>query len=188
MLVKKIAFTIALVIILPLILIEWIEKKTSKSEMVFMSIGQIISLLPGKIGSYIRSAYYFATLDHCSWETHIGFGSFFSHRAASLGAKVSMGAYCIIGSVGIDDEVMLASRVSITSGKHQHFDDSGKISSVPKFEKILIGRKCWIGEGAIIMASVGSNCIISAGTVVINEMPNGQLIAGNPGKLIKELQ
>lgn len=184
---KKIAFAISLVITLPLIVAAWIETKVSKSEMVFISLGQFLSLFPGAIGSYFRSAYYFLTLAQCSWEIHIGFGSFFSHRAASLGNNVSMGSYCVIGTVAIDEGVMIASHVSITSGKRQHFDDSGRISSVPRFENIAIGRRTWIGEGAIILASVGSNCIVSAGTVVTKETPSGQVLAGNPGRLIKEM-
>lgn len=99
-----------------------------------------------------------------------------------------MGSYCIIGTVAIEDEVMMASRISITSGKHQHFDESGNIVAAPRFDKITIGRKTWIGEGAIILANIGSNCIVSAGTIVINEASQSRLlIAGNPGRIIKDL-
>ena len=98
-----------------------------------------------------------------------------------------MGSYCIIGTASIANDVMLASRISITSGKRQHFDDSGKLSAAPRFDRVLIGEKTWIGEGAIILADVGSYCIVSAGTVIIRETGDRQLLAGNPGKAIREI-
>jgi virginiamycin A acetyltransferase len=165
-----------------------IEKGISNKEAVFVGFGQFLSLFPGLVGSYLRSAYYFATLEECSWEVHIGLGSYFPHRAARVGCNVAIGAYCVIGNVSIDDGVMVASRVSMSSGKRQHLDDSGYLSSQARFDKITIGRNSWIGEGAIILASVGADCVVAAGSVVITDTPTGQLVAGNPSKLIRELK
>lgn len=36
--------------------------KITKSETIFTSFGQLISLIPGKIGSYIRVNYYYRTM------------------------------------------------------------------------------------------------------------------------------
>lgn len=184
---KKALFSSAFLLASPLILLAWIEKKLSRSELIFISLGQFLALFPGMIGSYLRAAYYFALLERCSWEIHVGFGSYFSHRAAELGANVSMGGYCIIGTASIGEGVMMASRVSIPSGKRQHVDAAGKLCSTTTLERVSVGRNSWIGEGAIILADVGSSCIVSAGTVVTTQAPDGYLIAGNPGKLIKEL-
>ncbi len=171
-----------------MILVAWVEKRILRSEQVFVTFGQVLSLLPGMIGSYLRSAYYFAILDQCSWEFHIGFGSYLSHRSVSIGPNVAMGSYCVIGTAAIADEVMIASRVSITSGKRQHIDQWGRISSIPRFEKITIGKKTWIGEGAIIAANVGNHCIVAAGGVVTEDTPDGHLIAGNPARPIRKLE
>lgn len=184
---KMLFFAVSLVVTFPLAMAVWVEKNGWSGEEIFVALGQFLALVPGITGSYLRAAYYFLTLERCSWEVRLGFGSFFSHRAASLGRNVSVGSYCIIGTVTIDDEVMMASRVSITSGKRQHLDELGRISSVQRFDRIEIGRKTWVGEGAIILANVGPNCIVSAGAVVINDTSSGQLIAGNPGKAIREL-
>jgi acetyltransferase-like isoleucine patch superfamily enzyme len=98
-----------------------------------------------------------------------------------------MGAYCVIGHARIGDHVMMASRISIPSGKRQHIDESGKLSSEPRFESVAVGRGSWIGEGAIIMANVGEHCIVSAGAVIVNEMPGSSLLAGNPATVVKAL-
>jgi acetyltransferase-like isoleucine patch superfamily enzyme len=117
----------------------------------------------------------------------VGFGAAFTARGASMGPYVSMGAYCVIGHARIGDHVMMASRISIPSGRRQHIDESGRLSSEPRFEKVEIGRGSWIGEGAIIMADVGEQCIVSAGAVIVNDMPRACLLAGNPATVVRAL-
>lgn len=184
---KATVFASAFFLVSPLVLLAWLEKKTSVKEAIFVGLGQFLGLFPGIIGSYLRAAYYWALLDRCSWEIHVGFGSYFSQRSAELGANIAMGGYCIIGTASIGDGVMIASRVSIPSGKRQHVDDTGRLCSTTTLDRVTIGKKCWIGEGAIILADVGDGCIVSAGTVITTKMPDNYLIGGNPGKPIKEL-
>jgi carbonic anhydrase/acetyltransferase-like protein (isoleucine patch superfamily) len=53
-----------------------------------------------------------------------------------------------------------------------------------------VGDNCVIGMGAIILngAIIGNNCIIGAGALVTGKMnaPDGSVILGNPAKVIKE--
>jgi acetyltransferase-like isoleucine patch superfamily enzyme len=184
---KKSIFIFALFLTSPLIVASWLERRLSKSEGLSVGQGQLLSLVPGKFGAYLRGAYYFSTLEDTSWEVHLGFGSYVSHRGASLGCNVATGSYCVIGTAVIEEGVVVASRVSIPSGKRQHLDETGEISSAPKFEKIIIGRDSWIGEGAIILANVGKNCIVSAGAIVISEVPDNCVVGGNPARIFKRL-
>jgi len=154
---------------------------------VFVCLNQLLALIPGLVGTYLRGAYYYGSLDKCSWQVHIGFGTVFTNREARLGTSISMGAYCVIGHARIGDHVMMASRISIPSGKRQHIDDSGRLSSEPRFETVEIGTGSWIGEGAIIMANVGERCIVSAGAVVVNSAPRACLLAGNPATVVRVL-
>jgi acetyltransferase-like isoleucine patch superfamily enzyme len=187
LLFKRIVFLIALLVTAPLSVGSLFEKWFTTREALFVSFGQLLSLVPGIIGSYLRSAYFFAALPRSSWEVHIGFGSFLSRRSASLGRHVAVGSYCVIGCASIGDEVMIASCVSIPSGKRQHLDENGRISRNPVFDQVSIGNNSWIGEGAIVLASIGNNCIISAGTVVTSAVPENCLVGGNPGRIIKKL-
>jgi acetyltransferase-like isoleucine patch superfamily enzyme len=184
---KRIVFGICLTVTSPLILAAWLEKRAGNGEGVFVSVSQFLALIPGYVGTCLRAAYYYTSLEKCSWEVHVGFGSIFTHRGASLDSHVSMGAYCVIGHADIGRGVMLASRISIPSGKRQHIDESGRLTSAPRFDRVAIGGGSWIGEGAIIMANVGENCIVSAGAVIVNELPAACLLAGNPARVIKEL-
>lgn len=184
---KRLVFGASLAVVSPMILAAWIEDKVTRGDAVFVFLTQLLALIPGLVGTYLRGAYYYGTLEQCSWQVHVGFGSVFTHRGASVGPYVSMGAYCVIGHARIGDHVVMASRISVPSGRRQHLDESGKLSSEPRFESITIGRGSWIGEGAIIMANVGEHCIVSAGAVVVNEMPGASLLAGNPATVVRAL-
>jgi acetyltransferase-like isoleucine patch superfamily enzyme len=184
---KKIAFVIALVLTAPFSFGSWIEKRFTGNEAAFVTFGQLLSLVPGMIGAYLRAAYVFASSCQSSWEVHIGFGSFLSHRSASIGRHVAIGSYCVIGYADIGEEVMIASRVSIPSGKRQHIDEYGRLSNEAILERVSIGDKSWIGEGAIVLASVGGKCIISAGAVVTFDVPANCVVGGNPGRVIKRI-
>lgn len=186
--IKLLIFGIAAVLASPLIFAAKIERVLSQGEGVFVGASQFLSLLPGLVGAYLRAAFYWATLERCHWEVRIGFGSIFTHRGATLGRNASMGAYCVIGHADIGEGVMMASRISIPSGKRQHFDEAGQISAEPRFDRVAIGSRTWVGEGAIVMVDVGRDCIVCAGAVVTSAMPDGALIGGNPGRVLKCLE
>lgn len=183
--IKICAFCLAGLVVSPFIVLAWLEKRVLGTEGMFLSGAHIMAMLPGPVGVYLRSAYYFGTLDECSWEIHIGFGSYFTHRGAKLQHHVSTGAYCVLGHAKLGPGTRLASRVSIPSGRRQHFDDAGRLSGATRFDEVSVGAGCWIGEGAIVMADVGAGCVVSAGAVVVREMPAGHLVAGNPAQAVR---
>ncbi len=182
---KKAAYLISLAVISPLLLVDCIEKKLSKREDAFVFMAQLLSLIPGLLGSCLRSAYYASTLERASHEFHIGFGSIFCHRAATVGRYTSIGMYCIFGRVHIGEKVMFANRVSIPSGKRQHLCEAGGIDHKTRYETINVGNRTWIGEGAVIMADVGENSIVGAGSVVTRALPPGITAVGNPAKVLR---
>ncbi len=153
------------------------------SESAFNSLACLLSLIPGKTGSYMRLGYYKGTLKGISPDVYIGFGSFFARPGAEVGRNVTIGAYCILGNVVLKDGVMLASRVSIPSGKYQHggFEDS-QVDAPRRFDKVAIGQRTWVGEGAVILSDVGDDCIIGAGSVVTRPIQGGFVAAGNPAR------
>lgn len=186
--VKAAVFAVALLLVLPLIVLAWLEKRLSRGEIVFLLCAQFLAVVPGFPGQWLRGAYYFGTLDQCSWEVRFGFGTLFTHRGAVIGRRVSTGAYCVIGHAHVGEDVMIGSRVSIPSGKRQHLDEAGRLAPVTRFEQVKVGSHCWVGEGAIVLAEVGAGSIVSAGAVVIDAMPDGKLIGGNPARVIRDIQ
>lgn len=162
--------------------------RLTRSKDLFAGQGQLLALVPGKLGSYIRVAYYSMSLERCSTKGYIGFGSFIAHPETEIGTGYYIGAYNIIGTARIGDHATIASHVSILSGKKQHgYEEIGKpIQKQPGvFRKIVIGDNCWIGNGAVVMDDLGIQNIVAAGSVVTSKTGDYQVLAGNPAKLVK---
>lgn len=56
-----------------------------------------------------------------------------------------------------------------------------------KIGRISIGDNCFIGYGTIILPNVkiGNNCIVGAGSVVTKDLPDNSIAVGNPCKIIR---
>lgn len=54
---------------------------------------------------------------------------------------------------------------------------------------VHIGRNCWLGAGVIIVPgiTVGDNVVIGAGSIVTKDIPSNVLDAGNPCKVLREI-
>lgn len=155
---------------------------------VFEFFAHLVALGPGLPGSYLRVAYYSMTLRSCSPDCHIGLGSFFAHSQASVGQRVYIGMYCVLGKTDIGDRTQIASGVQILSGRRQHGrGKDGRIEGAEHglFEAVPIGADCWIGAGAIVMAEVGEGTTIGAGSVVTRPIPARSVAVGNPARVIK---
>ncbi len=53
---------------------------------------------------------------------------------------------------------------------------------------IKIGNHVWIGMRSIILkgVTIGDGSIVAAGSVVVKDVPNNCLVAGNPAKVVKK--
>jgi acetyltransferase-like isoleucine patch superfamily enzyme len=54
---------------------------------------------------------------------------------------------------------------------------------------IHIGRRCWIGMNSLVLkgVTIGDNTIIGAGSVVVNDIPEGVVAVGNPARVARSL-
>jgi virginiamycin A acetyltransferase len=188
---KKSAHFLAVFLIAPFALTCWLENKIMPhSEVIFQFWSHLAALFPGLFGVIFRRAFYTLTVKQCSQDCYIGFGSLFTHRDVIVDNNVYMGNYVICGAVALRERTIIASRVSITSGKHLHRRDSQgqwASSSHNNMTLVEIGPDAWIGEGAIIMADIGKGSLVGAGAVVTKRVPNDVVAAGNPAVIIKEL-
>ncbi|OAG26787.1 acyltransferase [Thermodesulfatator autotrophicus] len=185
---KKIFHFIAVVLVFPSYALVWIEKKLNLGIRLYVFWAQFWALVPGIIGSFCRRAYYSLIFPEVSLDCEIGFGSFFSQPWGVIEKNVYIGPYCILGNVILREGSLIASRVSIPSGKRQHRrDKDGRIlpADPSRFETIEIGPYAWIGEGAIVMASVGEKATVAAGAVVTRKVPSGCVVAGSPAQILR---
>lgn len=187
--VKKFASAISTVIVFPLYLVYLLLSIPGGSDAVFASHSQLISLLPGKTGSFLRNSFYRLTMTRCEQGVVFSFGSLFSQKDTEISSGTYIGPQCNFGSCSVGRDCLIGSGVHILSGKQQHtIDDLDRPirEQGGKLTKVQIGDDCWIGNGAIIMADVGSQCIVAAGSVVVNPVEDRLVVAGNPARVIRE--
>jgi virginiamycin A acetyltransferase len=180
---KRLANGIALVLAFPLALLSGFGRLDG-----FFEFGaHLVALVPGMPGSYLRVAYYKLTLEHVGPDCHIGLGSYFAHAESSIGTHVGIGSYCVLGTVSIGDGTLFASNAQVISGSKQHLrDENGSLTDLGRsFERINVGKECWIGAGAVVMADLGDMVTVSPGSVVSNPVTLGAVVVGNPARPIR---
>jgi virginiamycin A acetyltransferase len=189
---KEILIFVSQILAFPLALLSILEDKLWKgdAEGVFLTCAQIVAILPGLPGAFLRRAYYSLTLESCSNHCHIGFGTLISHRATIIDEHVYIGNYALIGSAHLASHTLIGSRVSILSGKPLHvLDEEGMWTpySAQRLAMVKIEKNVWIGEGAIIFADIGEGCMIGAGSVVTSDIRPNIIVSGNPARFVKNL-
>lgn len=144
-----------------------------------------MALFPGTPGDYLRRAYYRLTLQNFGISSRISFGSYFAHADAWVGERVSIGAFTILGKCVLESGCRVAGHSQVLSGAYQHRrGPTGAIlgSESGIFHRVTIREGTWIGAGVIVMADVGRNAIVGAGSVVTKALPDGCTAAGVPAK------
>ncbi|MGI6116936.1 MAG: DapH/DapD/GlmU-related protein [Bilifractor sp.] len=89
-----------------------------------------------------------------------------------------------LGSVTIDDGVMMGPEVAILTVNHEP-----KNIRVVKTKEIHIKKNAWIGARAIILpgVTIGENAIIGSGAVVTKDVPDNAVAVGSPARVIKTI-
>jgi virginiamycin A acetyltransferase len=191
-LIKLMINKLSQLIVLPFVMTCWLESLLSKQvEVIFVFWTNIFAFLPGLPGVFLRRGFYSLTLQRCSLDSHIGFGTLFSHRNSIIEDNVYIGNYCSIGSAHIGENSLIGSRSSLLSGSSQHIhnDETGTWGAFTtnNIKQIRIGKNVWLGEAAIVMANIGDGCQIAAGTVISSDTKDYVMLAGNPARFIKML-
>ena len=188
---KRTCNLIALILVAPAAFTCWLERRLSaSSQLIFAFWTQVVALLPGVPGVFLRRGFYRWTLDECAEEVTIEFGALFTRRSARLEPGVYVGPYALIGSACLRENALIGSRASLLSGgQHHQLLPSGEWSATDhtKLSTIEIGPTTWIGEGAILMAGTGAGCMVAAGGVVSVAVPPGVMVAGNPARFVRRL-
>jgi acetyltransferase-like isoleucine patch superfamily enzyme len=135
---------------------------------------------------------------------HFGEGAEFRPGAYAICcSKISLGQRVVVrpgsmlfadprsdgAGIVIENDVMLGSGVHIYVHNHKFDDpnlpiiDQGHSPSRP----VILERGCWLGALTVVMPGVriGSNAVVGAGSVVVMDVPQGAIVAGNPARIIK---
>jgi acetyltransferase-like isoleucine patch superfamily enzyme len=160
-----------------------------RADAVFQAYSQALAMVPGVSGEYLRRAFYSLTLPSCGDDFTVGFGTVFSKQHVEVGRRVYVGMRCTIGHARLADHVTIGSNVDILSGKSQHrFDDleTPIQDQGGSYTTVSIGENSWLGDGAIVMADIGRDCVVGAGSVVVDPLPDRAIAVGNPARVVRE--
>jgi len=176
-----------LAIVLPAVILAWLQGKLLGANLVFPGWAQLFSLVPGMTGEYLRHAFYRCLATQCDEDVCISFGTVASHPGIRLGQSAYIGNFCSLGNVTIEKDALIASHVSVMNGCRQHGTSRLDIPirlQPGAYEAVTIGEGAWIGEHATVAASVGRHCIVGAGSLVLRPIPDYAIAVGSPARVI----
>jgi acetyltransferase-like isoleucine patch superfamily enzyme len=167
---------------------EWLayclQRELIGEEFAYMGLNQKMMQWTGILGIYRRRAMLRRTIA-CGNQVTVGPGTLV--MKAELGDCVYVGSYCNIGFAKVGANTLIADHVQVVTGYHgtARLDIPVKDQSLTH-RYIKIGTDTWIGSGAIVLADVGSHCVIGAGSVVTKPVPDYAIAVGNPARVIKD--
>ena len=114
------------------------------------------------------------------------------------GAQIAIGSGCFINydailldcaSITIGDNVSIGPRAQLVTALHPVDDYQARRAGWESAAPIVLCDNAWLAAGAIVCPGVriGTNSVIGAGSVVIDDIPAGVQAAGNPCRVIREL-
>lgn len=135
----------------------------------------------------------FINLYECSIGERTKIGTFVEiQRGASIGSDCKIQSHTFIcEGVHIGNGVFIGHNVSFINDKHpKAVNDEGNMISLQdewEMSEINVEDGASIGTSATIMGgcSIGKNAVVGAGAMVLQDVPAGTTVVGNPARIIK---
>ena len=107
-----------------------------------------------------------------------------------LGERVFFNFNCVVLDVcrvRVGDFTLFGPAVQIYTAMHPFDAERRRREEFGK--PVTIGSDVWVGGGAIILpgVTIGSRAVVGAGSVVTRDVPDGVFAAGNPCRVIRQL-
>ena len=151
------------------------QKLNTMDRSDFKGLGDVVKELLGQSeGAWINPPFY------CDYGFNIEVGkNFFANYNCTMldVAKITIGENCF-----------MASNVAIYTAGHPIHPDS-RNSMYEYGIPVTIGDNVWIGGNTVICpgVTIGSNCVVGAGSVVTKDIPDWSVAAGNPCRVIRKI-
>ena len=137
---------------------------------------ELIKKILGKTGENILIESSF----QCDYGYNIFVGENFymNHNGVILdAAKVEFG-----------DNVFIAPNCGFYTAGHP-IDVEQRNKGLEYAKPIKVGDNVWIGGNVVVLpgVTIGNNCVIGAGSIVVKNIPDNSIAVGNPCKVIKQI-
>ncbi len=127
--------------------------------------------------------------DNCYIELpfHANWGGHHVHFGSGIYANSNL-TLVDDGHIYVGDKVMFGPNVVVATAGHP-IEPSLRARGLQYNKDVYIGENTWIGAGAVIVPGVriGKNVVIGGGSVVTKDIPDNVIAAGNPCKVIREV-
>jgi acetyltransferase-like isoleucine patch superfamily enzyme len=186
---KALAGALCGVLVMPRVVCFRLASAIAGADRAIEGSTQSLARVPGLRGQYLRRAFLRLAGVRCHHTATLCFGTVLSKTGAVIEENVYVGPGCHLGLVHIERDVLMAAGVHVPSGARMHGIDD---PTIPIREQegtptlVRIGAGSWIGSAAVILANVGRNCVIGAGSVVTAPIPDNVIAAGVPARVIRE--
>jgi maltose O-acetyltransferase len=109
-----------------------------------------------------------------------------------VGDHVFLNYMCTIldcNEVHIGHHVMVGPAVQIYTAAH-HLQAESRIQGWEVAKPIVIEENVWLGGAAILLpgVTIGRNAVVGAGAVVTRDVAANTVVAGNPARVIREIE
>ena len=135
--------------------------------------------------------HHFVNLYGCEIGDGTRIGSFVEiQKGARVGRNCKVSSHSFIcEGVTIEDDVFIGHGVIFINDKYPRATAAGgALQTDADWEVVptVVKRGCSIGSGATILCglTIGEGALVGAGAVVINDVPAGVTVAGNPARLL----
>ena len=185
---KSAARGVAHVLVAPLVASFAIRARLIDRDRALMASTQLLALVPGLPGQYLRRAFLQHAIAYCDDTAVIEWGTTLSRTGARLERNVYVGPCCHLGLAHLEEDVLVGAGVHIPSGGANHGIED---STIPIREQqgeervVRVGAGAWIGSAAVLMAGVGPATVVGAGSVVTRPLPAAVVAAGAPARVLR---
>lgn len=147
-----------------------------------------------KLGENVKLAS-FINLYGCEIGDDTKIGAFVEvQKNAKIGKSCKISSHTFVcEGVTIEDQVFIGHSVAFINDSYPRAaTGEGRLQTEAdwKVEKTLVKRGASIGSGCTILSNVtiGENALVGAGSVVTKDVPPNTIVAGNPARVIRNLQ
>jgi acetyltransferase-like isoleucine patch superfamily enzyme len=165
------------------------KRRIDRRRLYFPYLSEMLSRVPFAFGWKLRHAIFSRVLPSVGKDVVLHHGVVIEDERTTFGDDVWVSVGTYIDYAVIEDHVLIGQHAVLLAGKGHHnidrIDIPIKQQGNPPKEPITIGHGVWIGANATVMADVGHDAIVGAGSVVTKPVPPFAVVAGNPAKVIK---
>ena len=175
-------------LLLPFIMLVNHQSTNAQRIMWFQFTSEFLSFWPFQIGVIARRLFYERTLASCGVNFRTRIGVVFVYPEATVGNNVRLGRDTSVGLVDLEDDVIVAHRASLISGRRHHRTERADVPMRLRYgvaERIRIGAGSWIGADTTVTSDVGLGAVVGAGSVVVKPVPEYAVVVGNPARVVR---